>query len=377
MRLRARADRREARRSRSRAAVVVALVAAAGCSGNTHPATSSAGEAAAGAPQPTRAPYLRMVDADNGWAVWPTGGSWLVLRTTDGWQHVQNATPAAVPTGGGLALGIAPDGGAAVAVEPYERLLTSPLLVRTGPATQWSPAELPGPVADSRQAVALSPNGTTVVLAGGTVVGSDNKGWRTITAATRLAPAGQLRLDAVAWADGSLGWLTGHGVKGAPVAVQTTDGGRSWTPLDALIGSAVAALAPCGSGRSWLLPVIAADHRITVERTTDGGASWSAGGSFAGPSAVPVWGCQGAEVWMLDHAGHVLASADSGATWSDRGKAPAGLTDLAPTSTDAGFAASGDARHPQLWAVSQGGADFARVALPAWVSALGAGQSTS
>jgi hypothetical protein len=355
----------------------VVLIAAAGCGGNTQPPKVGTGDAAAGAPVPARAPYLRMQDADNGWAVWPSGASWVVLHTSDGWKHVENATPAAVPTGGGLVLGIGTTGAAAVAVRPFERLLTSPLLSRPGPSAQWTPAELPGAVTDSRQAVSVSATRTTVVLAAGTVVAGGATTWHTLTAASKLAPVGQLQLDAVTWADDSLGWLTGHGVKGAPIAVQTTDGGRSWTPVGPAVGSAVAALAPCGSGQSWLLPVMTAAGGITVDRTADGGASWSGGRSLAGPAGPPVWGCRGAEVWMLGHAEHVFASTDSGATWSDRGKAPAGLTDLAPTSPGAGFAASGDARHPRLWAVSQGGAAFARIDLPSWVSTLGAGMSSS
>ncbi|MDX6255693.1 MAG: Photosynthesis system assembly factor [Frankiales bacterium] len=201
--------------------------------------------------------------------------------------------------------------------------------------------------------------------------------WNTLTAVSNLAPAGQLRLDAVTWADSDVGWLTGHGAQGAPMAVQTSDSGRTWNPLHLATGSAVAALAPCGVGQSWLLPVVNADGSIAVDRTADGGASWVVGSSLELPAGLAVWGCQGAEVWMLGHADHVFTSIDSGATWSDASKAPAGLTDLALTSPDAGFATSGTARHPALWAVSQGGARFARIGLPSWVSALGADMSTS
>jgi hypothetical protein len=318
-----------------------------------------------------------MQDANTGWAVWPSGTSWVVLHTTDGWKHVDNATPAAVPTGGGLVLGIGTGGAAAVAVEPFRRLLSSPLLTRPGPSAPWTPAELPGAVTDSRLAVSVSPGRTTVVLAGGAVVTGYAARWNTLTAVSNLAPAGQLRLDAVTWADSDVGWLTGHGAQGAPMAVQTSDSGRTWNPLHLATGSAVAALAPCGVGQSWLLPVVNADGSIAVDRTADGGASWVVGSSLELPAGLAVWGCQGAEVWMLGHADHVFTSIDSGATWSDASKAPAGLTDLALTSPDAGFATSGTARHPALWAVSQGGARFARIGLPSWVSALGADMSTS
>ena len=161
------------------------------------------------------------------------------------------------------------------------------------------------------------------------------------------------------------------------MAFQTTDGGRTWAPVNLSSRAAVAALAPCGSGKSWLLPVIGDDGTITVERTADGGKTWVAGASIAGPVALPAWGCRGAEVWLVGRAGHIFASDNDGSTWSDRGKAPAQLTDLAPSSGDAGFATSGSAQHPTLWAVSSGGAAFDKIPLPAWVSALGATMSSS
>ena len=157
-----------------------------------------------------------MQDPTHGWLVWPSGTSWVVLHTADGWRHVENVTPAAVPTGGGLVLGVGPGGSAAVGVRPYELLLSSPLLSRKGPAEQWTPSELPGAVADARQAVAMSRAATTVVLQSGRVVTSDGAGWSTLTTATALAPRNAPRLDAVTWADAGLGWLTGHGRREQP-----------------------------------------------------------------------------------------------------------------------------------------------------------------
>lgn len=377
MRPRRSTDHRNTRQSRVGVALTCGVLVLSGCGGHSRSAGGSAGNPAAAAPLPARAPYLRMNDATSGWAVWPSGASWVVLHTTNGWRSVENVTPAAVPTGGGLVLGIGEPGSAAVGVEPYERLLSSPLLSRISSSAQWSPAELPGAVADSRQAVALSPTGTTVVLRSGSVVAGGATGWTTVTAVGRLAPVGQLRLDGVTWAGNGLGWLTGHGSEGTPMALQTTDGGHSWTRVGPADGSAVAALAPCGSGKSWLLPVITADGRITVARTTDGGGSWVGGASIPEPAGVPAWGCRRADVWMLSHADHVDVSTNGGVTWSDRGKAPAHLTDLAVSSADAGFATSGSAQHPVLWAVSKGGAAFAQISLPGWVSALGAQMATS
>ena len=81
--------------------VMVALLGAlalAGCSAGS----SEAGEASAPASEASSLTVV-MTDAGHGVAVWPSGREWLVLRTTDGWQHVENVTPRAVPTGGGTA----------------------------------------------------------------------------------------------------------------------------------------------------------------------------------------------------------------------------------------------------------------------------------
>jgi hypothetical protein len=85
-----------------------------------------------------------------------------------------------------------------------------------------------------------------------------------------------------------------------------------------------------------------------------------------------VVGCAGDTVWLDSRSAghdHLLASADSGARWTDRGEAPDALTDLSPTSGGAGYATSGGA-HPRLWRVSGDGARFSPIALPAWVASL-------
>jgi hypothetical protein len=362
--------------------MTLVLLAASACSGHGSVGTASEGAPSSTSPLSARAPYLLMSSDRSGWAVWPSGESWVVLHTTDGWADVTNATPVAVPTGGGLILDASVDGAVAVAVEPYDRLVTSPLLTRTGATAAWSPEELPGAVSDSRDAVSTSASGTTVVLdkAGGTLVTGGNAGWAALTDSSKLAPAGHLRLDGVTWADEALGWLTGHGPSGSKVAFQTRDGGHTWTSVPEVPSSAVAALAPCGAGRTWLLPVVTTDGKIVVERTTDGGEMWTGGSAIAAPSGSPVWGCAGDEVWMAGSAAaknHVFASSDGGATWSDRGRAPAGLTDLTPLGDGTGFATSDSSHHPLLWAVADNGAELSPRALPGWVATLGAQMATS
>ena len=97
------------------------------------------------------------------------------------------------------------------------------------------------------------------------------------------------------------------------------------------------------------------------------------------PQAL-AWGCAGNDVWLAARVGsadHVLTSSDSGGSWTDAGRAPDGLTDLAPAGDGTGFAASRTSTGPRLWSVSQNGGHFAELSLPEWVARLGAEMSTS
>lgn len=329
---------------------------------------------------PSTTPYLLMRDADRGWAIWPSGSSWLLLHTTDGWRTVSNATPLAVPTGGGLVVN---DSGTtiAAAVGAYERLLRSPVLTKPDSAAQWQPNELPGAVVNDRNAVSLAGQRLSAIImsAGGTVVTAKRGGWSSLVSAHGLDADGGLHLATVSWADSQVGWVTGRvTTPGTPVAFQTADGGHRWRPVP-MAGTPVEALAPCGAGRRWLLPVIGRDD-IVLERTTDEGGHWHAGTSLPFLAGIPAWGCRGDQVWLAATAGnaqHVFASGDGGRRWVDRGPAPAGLSSLVPGPGGSGFAASRAGGNTTLWAVTDDGGSFVPRALPGWVATLGAQESGS
>lgn len=371
----ARTRRRRPRPSRRTARAVTALlgcaVLATACSPSTAEGTRPASAAAL---LPVADPYLVMTGPTAGWAVWPSGGAWVLLHTSDGFRSMTNRTPVGVPTDGGL-VGAFLDDRAAVAVAPVERLVRSPLLTATGTAP-WAAAELPAGVVGSRTAVALTGTGVSALTSGsgGTLTMRSGQGWRTVVAARQLPGSSQLALDGVTWAGSSVGWLTGHGAAGGAVAFQSTDAGVTWTPVRTPATRAVAALAPCGAGAAWFLPVVDAAGSVQVLATGDRGGRWTAGHPLPVAHGEPAWGCRGTEVWMVAASGHgdaVFASSDGGATWTRKGPAPAGLTALSPTGGGTGFATSGG-RAAALWRVDGDGTSFTRVGIPAWVAALGA-----
>ena len=113
---------------------------------------------------------------------------------------------------------------------------------------------------------------------------------------------------------------------------------------------------------------------IAIAASKDAGATWTTGAPLTLPRGLPVWGCHGPDVWMLGAVAgdnHVYSSANAGTTWTDRGVAPGGVTDLEPTGAHAGFAATTTTHGAVLWAVHGDGASFSQIALPRWVATAG------
>ncbi|MEP7017094.1 MAG: hypothetical protein ABI899_03635 [Actinomycetota bacterium] len=330
---------------------------------------------ATGAALRAESPWMVMNGSSSGEAVWPSGDAFLLLHTSDGWQHVSNITPIAVPTNGGLTIATS-SGALVVAALPFDQLVVSPLLRSSTAGTSWRPDQLPGGLTPGRHSVSLGPRGVTAVLreGGGTVVEKGQKGWSELTSASRLAPGGRLHLDGLVWGAGGRGWLTGNGPSGSPVAFTTSDFGLTWAAVGGLAPDTVAALTPCGGGQQWTMPVVRARGTMSVAASDNGGATWATGAALTVPLGPPTWGCHGREVWLVGGAAdgdHVYSSLNAGLTWTQHGIAPAGLSDLVPTGDHRGFATTATTTGAVLWAVRRDGAVFSPLALPGWVATVG------
>jgi hypothetical protein len=253
------------------------------------------------------------------------------------------------------------------------------VLSRPVSSAVWQPAQLPDAVVGDRRAVALRAGRVTAVTAaaGGTVVMADGGGWATLVTGRQLG--GGLNLQTVTWADARVGWVTGQGPVGSLVAFQTMDAGAHWSALPVTGVATIGALAPCGAGQQWLLPVIG-EHDIRIWRTADQGRSWASGAALPLAAGTPAWGCAGTAVWMsAPTKGHdrLFASADSGRNWKDHGTAPVGLESLTLAGGGNGYAISHAGSTTTLWAVSADGANFTSRAVPDWVASMGAGSGST
>src|SRR4249920_700911 len=153
---------------------VLGALALAGCSAGS----SEAGEASAPAGEASSLTVV-MTDAGHGVAVWPSGREWLVLRTTDAWQHVENVTPRAVPTGGGIAVSVSGSRLTAV-ILPVEQMTISPYLTSVDAGDHWTPGQLPGGAIRSTGAVAATSSRTAALVESGRLVAGGPDVWTTL-----------------------------------------------------------------------------------------------------------------------------------------------------------------------------------------------------
>jgi hypothetical protein len=320
-----------------------------------------------------------MVDATTGYAVWPSGVRWIVLGTTDGWRTVQDRTPVAVPTDGGVVLA-ATSSRVAVGVLPHEQLAVSPIL-QTAPApVSWQPSQLPAALLAAPGSLALAPTATWAVLADGRTVVSSMAGsdtWNTAVTAGVLDSSGALTITGVDFTGGGsgTGFLTARGPATRPVLFVSADAGSSWQPVQLPAGSGsndetAAALAPCLVGSTWMAPIVSGD-RLRVFTSADPAGPWAAGPALLATADSAV-ACGPDRIWVATShgSGSDVYTAAPDSAWVLAGQVDGAVTSLAVVSSREAFATfEGPAR---LETLSLGTTlTETKVRLPDWVATIG------
>jgi hypothetical protein len=315
---------------------------------------------------------LQMTGPRTGYAVWPSGVRWILLRTDDGWRTVKNATPVAVPTDGGLVLATG-GGRAAVGVLPYEKLTVSPVMRSEGASRTWTPSQLPSALAASAHALALTDGDAWAVLADGSVmrqhVGSQE--WSTSLTASTPGSNGTLDITGVAFPDGRTGFLSGRRSGSGPVLLTTTDGGSRWVDTGITATASTTSYLPCRLGSMWVAPVLS-DGRLELRTSSSPTGPWSVGPSLDAASA-PLASCGTTMLW----AGVRAAGSESlhGFTvqsgWTPLGSVPRPLVSLGATSDAVAYAAAEDDPSVVVELTTGSSLGVAELRLPDWVATIG------
>jgi hypothetical protein len=315
-----------------------------------------------------------MTDARTGFAVWPSGVRWIVLGTTDGWRTVQNRTPVAVPTDGGLVLA-ARGVHAAVGVLPYQQLTVSPVLRSTGSGRVWDPSQLPSALLPAPGSLSLSEHAAFAVLADGSVAMSSDgsSSWSRVEGFGSSPSVSGTRATGVVFPDGRAGFVTVTGPGDRPVLFAGAEAAETWTPVGLpLSGSAPAvALPPCLAGSTWVATVMQNGRLLLFTAPTSRGP-WTQGQGLAVP-ATPLVACSAHRVWAVipTDSEDVLATADLGGAWTTRGSLGGRVSSLAPVSDTEAFASDDDPGRVLRITLTSGATTTQPLPLPDWVATIG------
>jgi len=352
-----------------------ALIAVAGCSSQsassvTKPVTGSIADA-----------HIVMDGGNVGYATWPSGARWIVMKTSDGWNTVSNVTPMAVPTDGGLALEANPSG-VAVGVRPYKLLTVSPVLVSTDGGAQWKPVQTPGALARGTDVATTTTNGVWVVLANSSVAYLPNgsSAWVTFTP-HGFGPG--FTPTAVSSPDGHVVVVGGRSTAHTVAFVTPTDG-RSWqTVIAPASGSTGAA---CQLGSTLALPLMTSTG-ITLMTRFGSESAWTAYPGPTGAGSSASLGCnRDAGLWVAQHSGgrlKVWRTAVQGNAvmpgtqmgdlepWEISPEIPVAVYSIAPVTADQGVAVTAN---PTVITGIDVRGDAGRATpkpLPSWVATVG------
>lgn len=326
-----------------------------------------------------RPPQIVMTSPTTGFAAWPSGARWIVIGTTDGWQHVTNRTPLGVPTDGGLVVA-ADQSLLRVGVLPFRLLRSSPILLGSTTGTNtYASSQLGLALPDSPSALLVAGSHTYAVAKNNPGASElTSNGWRFRSAAPRTTKTTRyFTAEGVGSPDdGKTLYLVGSNSAGPVVAFSSADNGGTWNPvlLPGVPDNGATAVAPCASGTTTLLPVVKDGAVYAASRDASG--RWTVTASPRTDS-TPVVTCGGGSIWAFRPQGSssVLEQFTPTGAWVQRGTVAVAPIAATAASSDTLYAAT--SQRDQLTRIRLTPSPVVTViALPKWISTIGGSQMT-
>jgi hypothetical protein len=314
------------------------------------------------------APLRSAVSTANGsWVVLPIGELgdqsntfWQLLYGGPGSSHWSVVTPEGVADNGGIVAGVSPVS-ADVGVLPSGLLRFSPLARSTDGGRTWSPALVPGALAERPDTLAAPPDvaGEALAVVGRSVLRSpsDLSSWSRTTSVSALGTTspgcGATEIDAVAVAPDGTPLAATDCRRGGRVGIFSRVAGR-WSATGPALGgrlrqasTEVLRLEPTGAQVTALVLATAAGRRSLVALWSAPHGRWTASAALALPSSSTVvstaLGATGTVAALEGGPGAAVPyTVKPGAGWSRLPTPPHGTVALAvgapsAAGSDAGF----------------------------------------
>ncbi len=331
--------------------------------------TGSAASAASPVAAPRgSAPLRSAVSTANGtWVVLPMGELgdpsntfWQLLYAAPGSSHWSVVTPEGVADNGGIVSGVSPVS-VDVGVLPSGLLHFSPLARSVDAGRTWSPALIPGALAERPDALAAPPDvaGEALAVVGRSVLRSpsDLSSWSRTTSVSALGTTspgcGATEVDAVAVAPDGTPLAATDCRRGGRVGIFSRVAGR-WSATGPALGgrlrqasTEVVRLEPTGAGVTALVLATVVGRRSLVALWSAPDGRWTASTPLALPNAATVVstavGANGTVAALEGGPGAVVPyTVKPGAGWSRLPTPPQGTVALAvgtppATGGDVGF----------------------------------------
>lgn len=298
-------------------------------------------------------------------------------------------TPPGVASNGGLVLSAAPSGSLTVGFLISADLKFSPVAQSTDGGDEWSPGELPFPLASTPDALAVGPSGEVLALVATAdqrvlETSGDFSGWRTLTSAeaiTRAADSCVMReVTAVAYNDAGepllgLGCAQKGEVGMLAQTAPSSSGPPTWRDIGLSLGpgggaAVVTRLVSTSNGVAGLGQV-GVGKRTSIVAFWGGGSTdqWSGPTTFSVPAgwsvkATATGGDSGQGLAVLLGSGaerRVEVISGPGASWRTLPRAPQGSTGVSADGTEVDtFVVTGS--HLAVWAWTPGATGWTRTA---------------